>query len=56
MMSLQLAAASYIYIHYALKKKRRVVVVANATVYKQESVERFKFAGRLKFSVGQWVI
>jgi hypothetical protein len=55
-MSLQLAAASYIYIrvHYALKK--RAAVVAKATVHKQGSVQRFKFVGRLEFSVGQWVI
>jgi hypothetical protein len=38
------------------KEKRVVVVVANATVHKQGSVQRFKFAGRLEFSVGQWVI
>ena len=53
-MSLQLAAASYIYIHYTLKK--RAAVVADATVHKHGSVQRFKFAGRLEFSVGQWVI
>jgi len=36
-MSLQLAAASYIYIHYALKKKRKERrSVANAIVQKQE--------------------
>ena len=56
-MSLQLAAASYIYIHDALKKKRKErSVVAEATVHKQGSVQRFKFAGRLEFAVGQWVI
>jgi len=56
-MSLQLAAASYIYIHYALKKQRKErTVVAKATVHKQGSVRRFTFAGRLEFSVGQWVI
>jgi hypothetical protein len=53
-MSLQLAAASYIYIHYSLKK--RAAVVAYATVHKQGSVQRFKFAARLEFSVGQWII
>jgi hypothetical protein len=31
-------------------------VVANASVHKKESVQRFKFAGRLEFSVGQCVI
>ena len=42
-MSLQLAAASYIYIHYALKKKeKREAVVAKA--------------GRLEYSFGRWVI
>jgi hypothetical protein len=55
-MSLQLAAASYIYINYALEKEKRAAVVANATVHKQGSVQRFKFAGRLEFSVSQWVI
>jgi hypothetical protein len=57
-MSLQLAAASYIYI-YILRfkeKEKRAAVVANATVTKQGSVRRLKFAGRLEFSVGQWVI
>jgi hypothetical protein len=47
-MSLQLAAASYTYIHYALKiKEKRAAMVAKATVHKQGSVQRFKFAGRL---------
>jgi len=55
-MSLQLAAASYIYIYYASKKKKRAGVVAKATLYKQGSVQRFKFAGRLEILVGQWVI
>jgi len=32
------------------------VVVAKATVHKQGSVQRLEFAGRLEFSVGQWVI
>jgi hypothetical protein len=36
------------------EKEKRVAVVA--TVYKQGSVQRFKFASRLEFSVGQWVI
>jgi len=48
---------------YALcfkEKEKRVVVVvvavAKATVHKQGSVQQFKFAGRLEFPVGQWVI
>jgi len=59
-MSLQLAAASYIYIHYSLKKNRKrvvvvvvVVVVAKVAVHKEGSVQRFEFA---EFSVGQWVV
>ena len=39
-----------------IEKEKRAAVVANATVQKQGSVQRFKFAGRLEFSVGQWVI
>jgi len=53
-------AASSGFIHlYTLRFKEKeniVVVVANATVQKQGSVQRFKFAGRLEFSVAQWVI
>jgi hypothetical protein len=52
-MSLQLAAASYIYIHYA--EKKAAAVVANATVLKQGSVQCFKFVSGLELSVGQWV-
>ena len=37
-------------------EKKKMVVVAKATVHKQGSVQQFKFAGRLEFSVGQWVI
>jgi hypothetical protein len=56
-MSLQLAAASYIYINYALKQKeKRAAVMAKTTLHKQGSVQRFKFAGRLEFPVAQWVI
>jgi len=58
-MSLQLAAASYILYTSTLRfkeKEKRAVVVANAAVHKQGSVQLFKFAGRLEFSVGQWVI
>jgi hypothetical protein len=53
-------AASSGFVHlYALRfkeKVKRAVVVAKATVHKHGSVKRFKFAGRLEFSVGQWVI
>jgi hypothetical protein len=37
------------------EKEKREAVVAKATVYKQGIVQRFKFAGSLEFSVGQWV-
>jgi len=30
--------------------------VANATVHKQGSVQQFRFADRLEFSVRQWFI
>jgi len=33
-----------------------VADVAKAAVHKQGSVQRFRFAGRLEFSAGQWVI
>jgi hypothetical protein len=56
-MSLQLAAAAYIYIHYTEKKKEKTAaVVANATVLKQGSVQCFKFISGLELSVGQRVI
>jgi hypothetical protein len=55
-MSLQLAAASYLYMYYALKKKRKERRWWQRQLHKQGSVQRFKFAGRLEFSVGQWVI
>jgi hypothetical protein len=65
-MSLQLAEAShartnththtYIYILPFKEKGRRAAVVAKATPHNQGSVQRFKFAGRLEFSVGEWVI
>jgi hypothetical protein len=56
-MSLQLAAASYIYIHSAEKKRKKTAaVVANAAVLKQGSVPCFKFVSGLELSVGQWVI
>jgi hypothetical protein len=34
------------------EKEKRVAVVAKANVHKQGSVQRFKFVGRLEFSVG----
>ena len=37
-------------------KEKIAAVVAKATVHKQGSVQRFKFAGRLEFSAGQWVM
>ena len=53
-------AASSGFVHlYTLRfkeKEKRAAVVANVTVHNQGSVQRFKFAGRLEFSVGQWVI
>jgi hypothetical protein len=53
-------AVSSDFVHlYTLRfkeKEKRLTVVANATVHKQGSVQRFKFAGRLEFSVGQWFI
>jgi hypothetical protein len=56
-MSLQLAAG---FVHlYTLRfkeKEKGAAVVAKATVHKQGSVQRFRFAGRLEFSFGQWVI
>jgi hypothetical protein len=52
------SAASSGFVHaYILcfkEKAKRAVVVAKA--HKQGSVQQFKFAGRLEFSVGQWVI
>jgi hypothetical protein len=38
------------------EKEKRAAVVAMATVQKQESVQLFTFAGRLEFSVSQWLI
>jgi hypothetical protein len=52
-MSLQLAAAAYICIHYAAKKT--AAVVAKATVLEQGSVQCFKFInglGIISWSVG----
>jgi hypothetical protein len=38
------------------EKEKRAGLVAHASIHKQGNVQRFKFAGRLEFSVGQWVI
>jgi len=46
----------YIYILRFKEKEKRPAVVAKATVHKQRSVQRFKFADRLEFSVGRCVI
>jgi hypothetical protein len=46
----------HLYILSFKEKEKRAAVVANATVHKHGSVQRFKFAGRLEFSVGQWVV
>ena len=51
-MSLQLTAASYIYIHYALMNTK-MAVVANAIVHKEGSLQWLKFINRLEFSGGQ---
>jgi hypothetical protein len=37
------------------EKEKREAMVLKATVHKQGSVQRFKFTGRLEFSLGQWV-
>jgi len=55
-------AASNGFVHLCIhilrfkEKEKRAAVVAKATVHKQESVQGLKFAGRLEFSVGQWVM
>jgi hypothetical protein len=46
----------HLYILRFIEKEKKVGAVVNATVHKQGSVQRFKFVGRLEFSVGQWVI
>jgi hypothetical protein len=52
------ASSGFVHLHTLSfeEKEKRVALVANATLYRQGSVERFKFAGRLEFSVDQWVI
>jgi hypothetical protein len=55
-----MSAASNGFVHlYTLsfkEKEERAALVANATVHKQGSVQWFKFAGRLEFSVDQRVM
>jgi hypothetical protein len=48
----------YIYIYYAVKKTRKERRWWQRQLYtsREVSVQRFKFAGRLEFSVGQHVI
>jgi hypothetical protein len=41
----------HLYILRFEDKEKRAAVVANATVHKQGSVQQFKCAGRLEFSV-----
>ena len=53
------AASSGFVLLYTLcfkEKEKRVAVVAKATVHKQGTEQRFRFAGRLEFSVCQCVI
>jgi len=45
-----------LYILSLKEKGKRAAVVAKAPLHKQGSVQWFNFAGRLEFSVGQWVI
>jgi hypothetical protein len=50
-------AASSGFVHlYTLCFKEKEERVVKATLHKQGSVQQFKFAGRLEFSVSQWVI
>jgi hypothetical protein len=55
-MSLQLSGFVHLYTLRFKEKEKRATVVAKTIVHKQGSVQRFTFAGRLEFSVGQWVI
>jgi hypothetical protein len=52
------ASSGFVHLHTLRFKEqeKRAAVVTKATVHKQGSVQRFTFAGRLDFSVGQWVI
>jgi hypothetical protein len=43
----------HLYTNRFKEKEKRAAVVAKATVHKQGSVQPFKFAGRLEFSVGE---
>ena len=53
-------AASNGFVHfYTLRFKEieeRAALLTKATLHKHGSVQRFKFADRLEFSVGQWLI
>jgi hypothetical protein len=46
----------HLYTLHFNKKEKRAAVVAKATRHKKGSVQQFKFAGRLEFSVGHWFI
>jgi hypothetical protein len=46
----------HLYTSHFKEKEKKAALVAKATVHGQGSVERFKFAGRLEFSVCQWFI
>jgi hypothetical protein len=52
------ANSGFVHLHtlYFKEKEKKVAVVTKATLHMQGSVQRFKFADRLEFSVGQWVI
>ena len=52
------AGSGFVCLHtlHSKEKEKRSAMVAKATVHKQKSVQRFKFAGRLEFSADQWVI
>ena len=56
-MSLQLAAALYIYIYITVQRKgQKSGDCGKGSCTRAGSVQRFKFAGRLEFLAGQWVI
>ena len=50
------SGTSYILLFTKKKIENRAPMVADVTLHKQECVQRCTFAGRLQFSVGQWVI
>ena len=52
------ASSSFVHLH-ALRiedKKETAAVVTNAIIYKQGSLEWFKFIKRLEFAAGQWPV